>query len=142
VALDYLETACPQRGYSICPQLPLIRAYRDHLTPEQERFESTADFVLWGPPMTAAGGYETVATYAASVSSAAMALLFADSTGPRLAAVSGTLLAAIAANALVTGALSSVHDRYQSRVTCLLTLAAMMLSYRWCRNRFRPALPS
>jgi putative flippase GtrA len=226
VALDYLEAACPQRGYSICRQLPVIRAYKDHLTPEQERFESTADFVLWEGPLIAAGGYETVATYAASVSSAAIrqeplqflqasargfwkqllyvrtgdelhrygdemsitkaiaryfparvnaayersrqergvlnfagwstfhtiiavlsgillvALLFADSTGARLAAVSGTLLAAIAANALVTGALSSPHDRYQSRVMCLLTLAAMMLSYRWYRSRFRPAPPS
>jgi putative flippase GtrA len=225
VALDYLEAACPQRGYSICPQLPRIRAYKDHLTPEQERFESTADFVLWGGPLIAAGGYETVATYAASVSSAAIrqeplqflrasargfwkqllyvrtgdglfrysdkmsitqaiaryfparvnaayersrqergvlnfagwstfhtiiavlsgillvALLFADSTGARFAAVSGTLLAGIAANALVTGTLSSPHDRYQSRVMCLLTLAAMVLSYRWYRSRFRPALP-
>jgi putative flippase GtrA len=219
VALDYLETVCPERRYSICSQLPVIRAYKEHLTPEQERFNSTADFVLWKGPLIAAGGYETVATYAAGVSSAAVrrqplqflrasargfwkqlltvrtgdglfrygdewsitqaiasyfparvkaaydrsrqergvlnfagwssfhtvvaalsamllaALLFAPSTGATLAAVMATLLAGVAANALVTGVLSSLHDRYQSRVACLLMLAAMILSYRWCQSR-------
>jgi putative flippase GtrA len=216
VALDYLQAACPRQAYSICPELPAIRDYREHRTAQQD---STSDYVLWGPPLAAAGGYGTVATYAGAVNNAAIRheplqflrasarsfgeqlvsfrtgdglfrygpdksvtqaiaryfparvnlayersrqqrgtlsfaalstvhavvvaasvvvivlLLFADSTGAVLAGLTGTLLAALAGNALVTGALSTVHDRYQSRVTCVLPLLAMVLAYRWYRAR-------
>jgi hypothetical protein len=39
------------------------------------------------------------------------------------------LSVAVAANAAVTGALSAVHDRYQSRVAGLIVVAAMVLAY-------------
>jgi hypothetical protein len=39
------------------------------------------------------------------------------------------LLASVVANAAVTGALSAVHDRYQSRIVGLVVVAAMVLAY-------------
>lgn len=48
-----------------------------------------------------------------------------------LVAVALTLLASVVGNAFVIGVLSSLHDRYQSRVVCLVVLAALLLSYRW-----------
>jgi len=39
------------------------------------------------------------------------------------------LLVAVVANAAVTGTLSAVHDRYQSRVAGLIVVAAMVLAY-------------
>lgn len=41
-----------------------------------------------------------------------------------------TILLAVLANAFVTGALSAVHDRYQSRIACLIVVAALALGYR------------
>jgi hypothetical protein len=41
-----------------------------------------------------------------------------------------TLLLGVVANAAVTGALSSVRDRYQCRVVGLIVIAAMILAYR------------
>lgn len=46
----------------------------------------------------------------------------------------GAIIAALVGNAVVTGALSDVHDRYQSRVVWLAVFAAMVLPARWWRD--------
>jgi hypothetical protein len=48
---------------------------------------------------------------------------------PPLAVTATTLLFAVIANAAVTGALSTPIDRYQSRISGLVVVAAMMLTY-------------
>jgi hypothetical protein len=54
---------------------------------------------------------------------------------PALAAIAFTFVAAIIGNALVTGVLSAVHDRYQSRIVSLVIIAALALAADRLRSR-------
>lgn len=67
---------------------------------------------------------------AAAAATACLVLLLVIRGDPTLKAIALTLVAAVLANAFVTGALSAVHDRYQSRVIGLVVLAALLLGYR------------
>jgi hypothetical protein len=53
----------------------------------------------------------------------------------RIAALAGFALAALFANAMITGALSSVEDRYQSRVMWLLPFVASVAVLAWLDPR-------
>lgn len=76
---------------------------------------------------------------AAIAATAGLALLLAIRGDPTLKAIALTLVVAVLANAFVTGALSAVHDRYQSRVVGLVVLAALLLGYRRLMDRQHPA---
>ena len=54
---------------------------------------------------------------------------------PRLAALALIIISTVLANALVTGAFSTVEDRYQSRVIWLIPLLAFLLAFAWFDNR-------
>jgi hypothetical protein len=62
IGLDYLDAACKTRSYSICAELPALRAWRPD-SPDSAR----SDFFLWGGPLQAAGGWDEVRKYAGSV---------------------------------------------------------------------------
>lgn len=52
------------------------------------------------------------------------------------------ILAALLANAFVTGTLSDVHDRYQSRVVWLAPVACLLVLLRWRAMRLRRPGPA
>lgn len=84
-------------------------------------------------------GLQSLAVFHVSVVLFAVALLMSFGmmtlrVDPKLFAAISILLCAVAANAFVMGALSEVHDRYQSRVAWLIVLAAMILVYRHFRR--------
>jgi hypothetical protein len=61
----------------------------------------------------------------------------------RLVGLAVVIIPAVIANALVTGVLSTVEDRYQSRVVWLIVMLAGVLLMAWGSNRFaRIALES
>lgn len=51
-----------------------------------------------------------------------------------MASLGAAILVALCVNALLTGGLSDVHDRYQSRIVWLAPLAAIMAIARWHRG--------
>jgi hypothetical protein len=53
----------------------------------------------------------------------------------RLVGLAVVIIPAVLANALVTGVLSTVEDRYQSRVIWLMPFLAVMLMFAWLANR-------
>ncbi len=57
---------------------------------------------------------------------------------PQLLGLASVILFMLVANALVTGVLSDVLDRYQSRVIWLLPLLAGLFLLEWLDHRFRP----
>jgi hypothetical protein len=61
--------------------------------------------------------------------------LLAAGAEPALAAVAPTFLVAIIGNAMVTGVLSGVHDRYQSRIASLVVVASLALTYSYFARR-------
>jgi hypothetical protein len=61
--------------------------------------------------------------------------LLAAGAEPTLAAVVPTFLVAIVGNAMVAGVLSGVHDRYQSRITSLVVVAGLALTYSHIARR-------
>jgi hypothetical protein len=62
IGLDYLDEACKKSSYSICAELPALRAWRRN-SPDS----TCSDFFLWGGPLQAAGGWEEVRKYSGSV---------------------------------------------------------------------------
>jgi hypothetical protein len=75
------------------------------------------------------------------VSALAIVLLFALCRRLRasgLGALTAIVLFVLVANAAVTGTLSNVEDRYQSRVIWLLPLLAGLLALKWAQNRTAP----
>ena len=50
---------------------------------------------------------------------------------PRLAGLALVIIPAVLANAFVTGVLSTVEDRYQSRVVWLIPFLAVILIFTW-----------
>jgi hypothetical protein len=83
-----------------------------------------------------------VVQYCAVIASLAMIAVFAflmwRRRTPRIVGLGMVILLTVVANAFVTGALSTVEDRYQSRVIWLLPLLASVLVLEW-RNQRRPA---
>jgi hypothetical protein len=68
-----------------------------------------------------------------------------ESAGQRYADLAALILIALAANALATGALSTVHDRYQVRIAWLVLLPptlALLARPRSSRERRRAGTPS
>jgi hypothetical protein len=61
---------------------------------------------------------------------------------PRLIGLSVIIVSTVIANALVTGALSMVEDRLQSRVVWLVPLLAEVLILDWFDQRQRAANPA
>jgi hypothetical protein len=53
----------------------------------------------------------------------------------RLAGLAVVIIPAVIANAFVTGVLSTVEDRYQSRVVWLVPFLAVTLIFAWLANR-------
>jgi hypothetical protein len=50
---------------------------------------------------------------------------------PRLAGLALVIIPAVLANAFVTGVLSTVEDRYQSRVVWLIPFLSVILIFTW-----------
>jgi len=59
---------------------------------------------------------------------------------PRLMSLAAVIIPMVLANAFVTGALSTVEDRYQSRVVWLVPFLALILLLDWRKNLQRPIL--
>lgn len=68
----------------------------------------------------------------------AMLVLAVRRRDPVAASLVAAILAALLANALMAGALSDVHDRYQSRLVWLAPFAALLLAVRWGWFSLRP----
>jgi hypothetical protein len=77
-----------------------------------------------------------VSVFYQAVAVASVCVLFALLIGqgkidPTLTAIALTLVLAVIGNAFIMGVLSAVHDRYQSRISCLIVMAALLLGYKW-----------
>jgi len=55
----------------------------------------------------------------------------------RLIGLGAVIISMVLANAFVTGAMSTVEDRYESRVIWLLPLMAGLLAMEWLENRVK-----
>jgi hypothetical protein len=55
----------------------------------------------------------------------------------RLVWLGAVIISMVLANAFVTGAMSTVEDRYESRVIWLLPLMAGLLAMEWLENRVK-----
>lgn len=119
----------------------------DAVRPRIERWYPRSEVLRFERGRQAAGGLAAIAAPLLTLQRAALALgLIACATilvrglrrPSRQADFACVVLIALAANALATGALSTVHDRYEARIAWLVVLPALL---RFARRLRPPASP-
>lgn len=71
----------------------------------------------------------------------AAGILLGRGWNERLAALVGSVALGVVCNAIITGALSNVEDRYQARVVWLVPLVAYVLAVAWIERRGARPVP-